>query len=206
MNNLGKFGMAFALASFVVAAQAAPVAYEVKPVNDNWGTSAGVVVKNGTDELCWRDSNWTPATANANCDGALAPVVAKKEKMSGTFVLDANAAFAFNSSTITPKGKAHLDNAVSKMSAYNLESLAVKGYTDSIGSAAYNQKLSERRASAVHAYLVSKGIPASKMTTTGYGATNFVVDPASCKGAQASKIACEAANRRVNVDFVGDNK
>jgi OOP family OmpA-OmpF porin len=206
MNNLGKFGMALALASFVAATQAAPVAYEVKPVNDNWG-SGGVVVKNGTDELCWRDSNWTPATANAQCDGALAPAAAPvKQKMSGTFVLDANAAFAFNSSVITPKGKAHLDNAVVKMSAYSLESLAVKGYTDSIGSAAYNQKLSEKRASAVHAYLVSKGIPASKMTTTGYGATNFVVDPASCKGNQTAKIACEAANRRVNVDFVGDNK
>ncbi len=205
MNNFGKFGMAVALASLVASTQAAPVAYEVKPVNDNWGSS-GVVVKNGTDELCWRDSNWTPATANKGCDGALAPAAPAKQKMSGTFVLDSNAAFAFNSSVITPQGKAHLDNAASKMAAYNLESVSIKGYTDSIGSAAYNQKLSERRANAVHAYLVGKGIPASKMTTAGYGATNFVVDPASCKGSQAAVIACQAANRRVNVDFVGDSK
>ena len=204
MNNFGKFGMAVALASLVAATQAAPVAYEVKPVNDNWGSS-GVVVKNGTDELCWRDSNWTPATANAKCDGALAPAPVK-QKMSGTFVLDANASFAFNSSALTPKGKEHLDNAASKMGAYNLESLSIKGYTDSIGSAAYNQKLSERRANTVHAYLVSKGIPANKMTTAGYGATNFVVDPASCKGSQTAVIACQAANRRVNVDFVGESK
>jgi len=212
MNNFGKFGMAVALASFVVAAQAAPVAYQTKPVNDNWGTgTANTVVKNGTDQLCWRNNVWTPATANAQCDGAVAPAPAAPARtpVSGTFTLGADGAFALGSATISPKGKATLDDAISKLRNYNLDSLQIKGYTDSQGRAAANQTLSEKRAQNVKNYIVSTGaVPPGKVSASGFGASNYVIDPATCKGMKVngrpvSRTVCEAANRRVDIEFRG---
>jgi OOP family OmpA-OmpF porin len=61
---------------FATAALAAPLAASAQAkTNDNWvsGSDPALVWKNGTNELCWRDSNWTPATAAAACDGALQP-------------------------------------------------------------------------------------------------------------------------------------
>jgi OOP family OmpA-OmpF porin len=214
MNNFGKFGMAVALASFVVASQAAPVAYQAKPVNDNWGNgTAQQVWKNGTDELCWRDNKWTPATANAQCDGAPVPAAAPapvaKAPVSGTFTLGADGAFALSSAAITKKGKVTLDEAIGKLRNFNLESLTIKGYTDSQGRAAANQTLSEKRAQNVKNYLVSSGaVPPSAVSAAGFGASNYVVDPASCKGMKVkgrpvSRTVCEAANRRVDIEFKG---
>jgi OOP family OmpA-OmpF porin len=218
MNNFGKFGMAVALASFVVASQAAPVAYQAKPVNDNWANgTAQQVWKNGTDELCWRDNNWTPATANAQCDGATAPAPAAaaapaKAPISGTFTLGADGAFALGSATITKKGKATLDDAIGKLRNFNLQSVSIKGYTDSQGAAAANQTLSDKRAQNVKNYLVSSGaVPPSAASSAGFGASNYVIDPASCKGMKVngrpvSRTVCEAANRRVDIEFKGTAK
>jgi len=61
---------------FATAALAAPLAALAQAkVNDNWvsGQDGALVWKNGTNELCWRDSNWTPATAAVDCDGAIKP-------------------------------------------------------------------------------------------------------------------------------------
>jgi OOP family OmpA-OmpF porin len=69
------------------------------------------------------------------------------------------------------------------------------GHTDSIGTERYNQKLSERRAAAVKAYLVSKGIPASKITTIGKGETQPVATNKTAAGRQK--------NRRVDIEFKG---
>jgi OOP family OmpA-OmpF porin len=224
MNNFGKFGTAVALASFVVASQAAPIAYEVnkKPANDNWsGAANGYVWKNGTDELCWRNNFWTPATANENCDGAPAKIVAKpaptpapaqvvqpRQAITGTFTLGADGAYALGSAVITPKGKQILDAALVKLANYDLNSLAISGYTDSQGNDKINLPLSKNRAKSVNDYLASKGVPPSKMTHEGYGATNYVVNPSTCNGMKVngrpvSRTVCEAPNRRVEVKFSG---
>lgn len=59
---------------FASAALAAPIsAYAQARTIDNWRASDGTVWKNGTNELCWRDAGWTPATADAACDGAIKP-------------------------------------------------------------------------------------------------------------------------------------
>jgi OOP family OmpA-OmpF porin len=226
MNNFGKFGTAVALASFVVAAQAAPIAYEVnkQPANDNWsGAANGYVWKNGTDELCWRDNFWTPATANALCDGAPAKIVAApppvaapaqqqvvqtRQPVSGTFTLGADGAYALGSAVITPKGKLILDAAYAKLANYDLDSLVISGFTDSQGTDKINGPLSKNRAKSVNDYLASKGVPASKIKHDGYGASNFVVNPATCNGMKVngravSRTVCEAPNRRVEVKFNG---
>ena len=215
MKNLNKFGMAFVLASFVAAVQAAPVAYQAAAVNDNWGAGVGtVVLKNGSDDLCWRNNVWTPATANPQCDSALAKVekpATTQQTLSGTFSLGADASFALGSAVVTPKGKSTLDQTAAKLAAYNLEVVNVKGYADSQGLPAGNQALSEKRADAVKSYLVSKGIDAGKIKAAGFGASNYVVDPAACRvarenGRPVSRTVCEAANRRVDIDFRGTAK
>ena len=69
MKKLNKVAVLFAS-----AALAAPIAVFAQSSNqDNWKSTDGTIWKNGTNELCWRDANWTPATANQACDGALKP-------------------------------------------------------------------------------------------------------------------------------------
>jgi OOP family OmpA-OmpF porin len=69
MKKLNKVAVLFA-----TAALAAPIAAfaQAKSI-DNWRAADGTVWKNGTNELCWRDAGWTPATAAENCDGAIKP-------------------------------------------------------------------------------------------------------------------------------------
>ena len=72
MKKLNKVAVLFASAAI-----AAPfAAFAQSNGADNWRSTDGTVWKNGTSELCWRDANWTPATANAACDGALKPAAA----------------------------------------------------------------------------------------------------------------------------------
>jgi OOP family OmpA-OmpF porin len=69
MKKLNKVAMLFAS-----AALAAPIgALAQGKTIDNWRASDGTVWRNGTNELCWRDAGWTPATAAENCDGAIKP-------------------------------------------------------------------------------------------------------------------------------------
>ena len=225
MKMIKKLSAAIVLAVIAAATQAAPIAYEANkmPANDNWGGSvSGAVVKNGSDELCWRNNFWTPATANAQCDGAIvvqkaapasppaapvpAPVV--RQPITGTFTLGADGSFDLGKSVITPKGKAILDAAFIKLQAYDLQSLAISGYTDSQGNDKINIPLSKARSQSVYDYLGAKGVPTNRMTNEGYGSTNYVVEPKSCNGMKingrsVSRTVCEAPNRRVEVKFNG---
>ena len=78
MKKLNKVAMLFASAALaipVVGFAQTPTAEEFKAANgsDQWRATDGTPWKNGTNELCWRNSNWTPATAYPGCDGALKP-------------------------------------------------------------------------------------------------------------------------------------
>ena len=78
------------------------------------------------------------------------------------------------------------------------------GHTDRFGSDAYNQKLSEKRAAAVKAYLVSKGIEANRIYTEGKGKKNPVTKPDQCPGPKSKKtIACLQPDRRVDIELIG---
>ncbi|MBN9320598.1 MAG: OmpA family protein, partial [Delftia acidovorans] len=182
MKKLNKVAMLFASAALATAAGAQVKAADGGKTIDNWqnGTSE-LVWKNGTNELCWRDANWTPATAAADCDGALKPVAAAvapaatpapaapapapapAPAVASKVTFSADAFFDFDKSVLKPEGKAKLDDLASKVKGINLEVVIAVGHTDSVGSDAYNQKLSVRRAEAVKAYLVSKGIEKNRV-------------------------------------------
>ena len=81
------------------------------------------------------------------------------------------------------------------MGGINLEVVIAVGHTDATGPASYNQALSNRRAEAVKAYLVSKGIESNRIYTEGKGLTQPVADNSTREG--------RAKNRRVEVEVVG---
>jgi adhesin transport system outer membrane protein len=105
-----------------------------------------------------------------------------------------DALFDFDSATIKPEGRAGLDDLIARIRAIELDVVIAVGHTDGVGTAAYNQRLSERRAEAVKAYLVSNGIPAERIRTEGRGLTEPVASNATPQG--------RAQNRRVEVTVV----
>ena len=206
MKKLNKVAMLIASAALATAAGAQSV--------DNWRNGTGELVwKNGTNELCWRDANWTPATAAAGCDGAIvapkaapapaaapaaaapkaAPAPAPAAATKVTYAADAF--FDFDKAILKKEGKAKLDDLVGKVKGINLEVIIAVGHTDSVGTDAYNQKLSVRRAEAVKAYLVSKGIEKNRVYTEGKGEKQPVADNKTKEG--------RAKNRRVEIEVVG---
>ena len=159
----------------------------------NWDNGSGTLQwRNGDGTLCWRDSNWTPATAAPGCDGWLAPKSAVVQKK---ITLQADTLFDFDKSTVKPDGKAALDVVARDIKGVNLEVIVAVGNTDSVGTDAYNKALGFRRADAVKAYLVSKGIPAAKIYTDSNGKAKPVASNATAQG--------RAQNRRVDVEIVG---
>ena len=93
------------------------------------------------------------------------------------------------------EGKAKLDDLVGKVKGINLEVIIAVGHTDSVGSDAYNQKLSVKRSDAVKAYLVSKGIEKNRVYTEGKGEKQPVADNNTSAG--------RSKNRRVEIEVVG---
>ena len=178
--------------------------------------NANVTVKNPFG-LCWRTGYWTPAMATTECDPDLvpkkpaaapapapmaAPAPAPKAAPKAApkpvvekVTMAAETNFDFDKSVLKPEGKAKLDDLVGKLKAVNLEVIIAIGHTDSIGSKAYNQKLSVRRANSVKAYLVSKGIEANRIYTEGKGETQPIADNRTKEG--------RAKNRRVEIEVVG---
>ncbi|UTY55903.1 outer membrane protein OmpA [Massilia sp. erpn] len=177
--------------------------------------------------LCWRTGYWTPADAVPGCDlpicvepeklengkcvapppppapapvaPAPAPVAAPiaaptSEKVS----FAADAFFDFDKAVLKPEGKAKLDDVASKLGSINLEVIIAVGHTDSVGTDAYNDKLSVRRSEAVKAYLISKGVEANRVYTEGKGEKQPVDDNKTAAG--------RAKNRRVEIEVVGTKK
>jgi OmpA-OmpF porin, OOP family len=110
----------------------------------------------------------------------------------------ADAFFSANAAVLKAAGKAKLDDLVGKVKAINLEVIVAVGHTDSKGNDVSNQKLSVRRAEAVKAYLVSKGIEKNRVYTEGKGSKQPVADNKTTEG--------RAKNNRVEIEVVGTQK
>lgn len=214
MKKLNKLAMVIATAALATSAGAQSI--------DNWRSAAGDAWTSGSG-LCWRDANWTPATAAVGCDGAIvaaAPAAAPMAPKAAAPMASAPAApaaapapmpvaaakvtyasdafFDFDKAVLKPAGKTKLDDLVGKVKDVNLEVIIAVGHTDSVGSDAYNQKLSVKRSEAVKAYLVSKGIEKNRVYTEGKGEAQPVADNKTGAG--------RAKNRRVEIEVVGTRK
>ena len=221
-------------ASALLAGAALDTSAQTGASNPGYATDTrGAVVKTPFG-LCVRTGSWTPAMATEECDADLlpkkpVPVVAPRAAPPATppaaapapsaappapatratpvtekVSLAADTLFDFNKSAMRPDGRAKLDDLVTRVKGVSLETIIAIGHTDRIGSTAYNQKLSQRRAEAVKGYLVSKGIPANRIYTEGKGEKQPVTKSNQCPGAKSAKvIACLQPDRRVDVEVVG---
>ncbi|HJT17821.1 MAG TPA: OmpA family protein [Thermoanaerobaculia bacterium] len=99
--------------------------------------------------------------------------------------------FDFNSSALRSASRTALSQMADVFEKYPNTTLAVEGFTDSTGTAAYNQRLSERRADSVAAYLENLGIPGARMETIGYGESQPRATNSTAEGRQE--------NRRVEI-------
>ncbi len=178
------------------------------------------------DTLCWRTGYWTPAMAIVECDPDLVPKPPAPPPAAPPpsappppapppapglqkITLATKALFDFDKAVLKPEGKTAIDTEVlSKLANVSkLELVLVTGHTDRIGTQAYNQKLSERRADAVRNYLVSKGVAKDKIETLGMGKTQpvpGVVCNQPYPKERKALIACLAPNRRVEVEVKGE--
>ncbi len=194
MNKTLKLILAAVIAISAGSAMAQP-----KSV-DNWVNSTGTPWRNGDGSLCWRDASWTPATAAPNCDGWLAPKAAAKPAVSKVaqkkITLQADTLFDFDKSTLKSEGVATLNKLASDIKKMKLEVVIIVGYTDSVGTDAYNIALGQRRANAVKSFLTNAGgVEATRVYTESKGKADPVASNATAEG--------RAKNRRAVIEVVG---
>ena len=126
------------------------------------------------------------------------PAPEKPKPVAEKVTFAADVLFDFDKAVIKPEGKSKLDDISNKVKGVNLEVVIAIGHADSIGSDAYNQRLSVRRAESVKAYLVSRGIEANRVYTEGKGEKQPVADNKTKDG--------RAKNRRVEIEVIGTRK
>jgi OOP family OmpA-OmpF porin len=216
MTLLATAGVAMSVASFNASAQG----YWTNP-------ASGATWKSGFGQ-CWKTTYFTPSMATAECDPDLMPKkpapapapapaakpapapaakpapapaakpAAKPAPVAEKVTMAADALFDFDKAVVKADAKGKLDDLADKVKRINLEVVIAIGHTDSIGSDAYNQKLSVRRAEAVKAYLVSKGIEPNRVYTEGKGEKQPVASNSTKDG--------RAKNRRVEIEVIGTRK
>jgi OmpA-OmpF porin, OOP family len=126
------------------------------------------------------------------------PAPEKPKPVAEKVTFAADVLFDFDKAVIKPEGKSKLDDISNKAKGVNLEVVIAIGHADSVGSDAYNQRLSVRRAESVKAYLVSKGIEANRVYTEGKGEKQPVAENKTADG--------RAKNRRVEIEVIGTRK
>lgn len=171
--------------------------------------SAKSVVRTGYGD-CLHTDRWSVPNAIAECDPE---IVAKRDAVDVAAVevvmvtkenpvrLQADALFAFDSAELTSNGKAALNDMLGKLTAESLQEqkLQIRGYTDEIGTDAYNLDLSKQRAAAVRDYLVSQGMVPGYISMQGLGEADPVVNCAGKRG--PALIDCLGPNRRTEIEF-----
>ena len=185
----------------VITISAGSVMAQPKNV-DNWVNSTGTPWRNGDGTLCWRDAAWTPATAAPNCDGwlapkpAAAPAAAPSKVAQKKITLQADTLFDFDKSNLKSEGVATLNKLAQDIKKMKLEVVIIVGYTDSVGTDAYNIALGQRRANAVKAFLTNDGgVEATRVYTESKGKADPVASNATAEG--------RAKNRRAVIEVVG---
>lgn len=115
----------------------------------------------------------------------------------GLLVTLGDVLFAFDKAELSPQAAPRLDKLARFLAQFPDRKMLIEGYTDSVGSDAYNLSLSERRAQAVRDALVQRGVDSARITARGYGKVHPVADNGSADG--------RAMNRRVEI-VIADEK
>ncbi len=214
-KQLTKISLLAAVAALGIGANVA-TAQQI-PFNDGYlFDSRGLVVKSGFG-LCWRTTRWTPAMAIPECDPDLIkkpepiapppppPPPAPPKPAAEKVTMAADALFDFDKAVLRPEGKAKLDDLSTKVKDIKLEVIIAVGHADRIGSDKYNQQLSEKRAEAVKAYLVSKGVEPNRVYAEGKGEKQPVTGDTCGKSEKKTKklIDCLQPDRRVEIEVIG---
>lgn len=187
----------------------------------------GVIARSGS-ALCWRTAYWTPADAVSGCDAvpvapvakveapavvappappapiaAPAPKPAAPKRCDFAITLQNDETFDFNKAILKSPAKQRIDSEVMTKLATcaKLDLVIVTGHTDLIGQHQSNQKLSEKRADAIAAYLKSKGVSAT-IDTMGMGKTQQI-KACDDKLPRVKLVECLAPNRRVVIEGRG---
>lgn len=146
-----------------------------------------------------RDAERFAAEAVA-CTRQVETGVPVERASAGPVTLSANTLFAFDRSNLSPQGIDRLNRFLQELANIPYDGVMIVGHTDPIGEEKYNQGLSERRARAVADYLVSQGIPWSRIRTEGRGERELVVTYQECanQGGQdhSAVLQCLQPNRR----------
>jgi outer membrane protein OmpA-like peptidoglycan-associated protein len=106
--------------------------------------------------------------------------------------------FDFDSDRLRAESRRNLDSLATSLASFGDSKLLLVGHTDSVGTASYNLDLSQRRAGAVADYLISRGVPAARLATSGRGET----DPVAPNDTDADR----QLNRRVEVVVTAGDK
>lgn len=125
---------------------------------------------------------------------AVAPVAAAAKPASTKISLSADALFDFDKADLKPAGLSNMDGLLARLKGVDFEVVIAVGHTDSVGSDAYNKRLSLARANAVKTYLVSKGLDAKRIRVEGKGESQPIADNATAEG--------RAKNRRVEIEVL----
>ena len=143
-----------------------------------------------------------PAPAPVATPRAAAPAPAPKKP--AIINLASTELFEFNKATLTADARAKLDaEVIGKLKEFgDIRYVNVNGHADRLGTPQYNQRLSEKRAEAVRAYLVSKGADSAKVEVFGFGKT-LPVKSCPDESKRAALIECLTPNRRVVVEVQG---
>jgi len=216
-RNMNKSVKMSTLAALLATASGSALAQQpltdikaATPVSGYVQDQRGIIVRDPFG-LCWRTGYFTPALAQYECDPDLVPkpvappapppatppapppVPAAPSSEKVTFAADAF--FDFDKAVLKPEAKTKLDDLVSKTKEINLEVIIAVGHTDGVGTDAYNDKLSVKRAESIKTYLTSKGLEANRVYTEGKGKKQPVADNKTAEG--------RAKNRRVEIEVVG---
>ncbi len=202
----------------VLVAAMAPVspaisgcAYTVSAGGANVRDSQGNCVRTST----WSKDQWTEACGKpkpkpkpapkpapqpvATPEPAPVPVAPAPEPVKQTITLSSasgNVNFAVGSARLTKAGREAVDQVIEELRSFDrVKSIVITGHTDSTGSAAANQKLSERRAAAVRDYMISRGVNPALLTAIGAGEDQPIADNSTKEG--------RAMNRRVEIEIEG---
>ncbi|MEY4344380.1 MAG: hypothetical protein RL032_212 [Pseudomonadota bacterium] len=224
-----KHSKPWPLALLAMAALLPPAAFAQTYKNQGyWVDGSGGIITSAVSGQCWHTGEWTPALAVEPCDPVIKRTVAAAapmpqaspppavaapvavvpapmpKPMPDKVSFSADALFAFDKSVIKPEGKSMLDDLVQQLNGAQYDKVILVGHADRIGNAAYNQKLSERRAEAVKGYLVQKQLPIDRISASGKGETEPVTQPADCARVKMPKlVACLQPDRRVDVEMTG---